>query len=84
MNSNPSGIDRIYPRLDDLAELLNFPGWLVVMLFDPRQSPKPLANSMTDALIPTVSAFSWTLLAYLFVKLWKFLHRYVHARANSR
>jgi hypothetical protein len=63
--------------------VLNFPGWLVCMIFDPRESPPQLATKLTGMLIPILSGLFWTLLVLLFVKLWKIFEGYVHKPANS-
>jgi hypothetical protein len=82
MNSTPTGIERLYPSLDTVTEVLNFPGWLVIMIFDPRESPKPPATKLTDTLIPIVSGLFWTLLVLLFVKLWRIFAGFVHKTAK--
>jgi hypothetical protein len=81
---NPNGIKRPYTWLSTLSELLNFPGWLVFMIFDPRESPAHLATKVTDTLIPTLSGIFSTLLALLLMKLWRIFRGYVHKPANSR
>ena len=82
MNSTPSGIERLYPWLSTLTEVLNFPGWLVVMICDPRESQAQLATRLTDVLIPILSGLFWTLLAVLFVKLWRIFGGYVQKPAR--
>jgi hypothetical protein len=80
---NPDGIKQPYAWLCTFSELLNFPGWLVVMIFDLRESPAHLATRMTDTLIPTLSGLFWTLLSFLLMKLWRIFRGYVHKPANS-
>jgi hypothetical protein len=43
-----TGNERLNPLLSYLAGVLNFPGWLVVMIFDPRESPMLPATRLTD------------------------------------
>jgi hypothetical protein len=81
---NPTGIKPIYNWRSTLSELLNLPGWLVVIMFDPTESPLPLATKLTDTLIPILSGLFWTLLALLLVKLWRIGRDYVHKPAKSR
>jgi hypothetical protein len=83
MNSTPTGIERLYPWLDTLTVVLNLPGWLVVIIFDARESPKPVATTLTDTLIPILSGLFWALLVFLFVKLWRIIGGYVHKLAKS-
>jgi glucuronate isomerase len=83
MNSTPTGIERLYPWLDTLTEVLNFPGWLVVMIVDPRESPMLPATKLTDTLIPILSGLFWALLVLLFVKLWRIFGGCVHKSAKS-
>ena len=83
MNSTPTGIERLYPWLDTLTDVLNFPGWLLVMICDPRESPAHLATRLTDTLIPMLSGLFWTLPVLLLMKLCKIFRGRVHKPAKS-
>ena len=83
MNPNPTGSERLYRWLATVTEVLNFPGWLVVMMLGPTEAPAHLSTKLTDTLIPTLSGLFWTLLALLLVKLWRILGGYVRKPAKS-
>jgi hypothetical protein len=79
---NPTGIKLIYTWLATFSEVLNFPGWLVVMIFAPRESPAHLATKLTDTLIPILSGLFWAMLALLLMKLRRIFRGYVHKPAD--
>ncbi len=79
-----TGTERLDRFLSYLAGVLNFPGWLVVTIFDPRESPMQPATKLTDILIPILSGLFWTLLALLLVKLWRIFRGHIHKPAKSR
>jgi hypothetical protein len=80
---NPTGIKPTYAWLATLSEGLNFPGWLVVTIFDTRKSPAHLATKLTDTLIPILSGLFWTLLALLLIKLRRIFRGSAHKPVKS-
>lgn len=78
-----TGSETLYPLLGHLAVVLNFPGWLVVTVFDPWESPAQLATKLTDTLVPILSGLFWVLLVVLFVTLSNVFGKYVRWPDNS-
>ena len=73
---------RLFSWLDYFSLILVVPGWVLVTMFDPRENQ--LATRLTDALIPILSAISWTLLALPFWKLSRIVGGYIQRRDKSR
>jgi hypothetical protein len=71
-----TGSGRADSWLSYLSLALVVPGWLIVTMFDPRETQ--LANRWTDVFIPLLSGSFWALLTLLATKVLTFFRKHVH------